>query len=111
MANGEVLEMMLEDMRCEKANIEKSLIDRAHYEFQWLRAQFEAEKAEIRRFHQLELKQTSHDRVSSRKEIEALNAQLRFSIRRIIDLSLSQNELKRVHELELKEKSDEIEGI
>ena len=44
-------------------------------------------------------------------EIEALNAQLRFCIRLINDLSLSQNELKRAHELKMNEKSDEIEGI
>ena len=61
-ANGEVLEMKLDDMRYEKAN----LIDRAHNEFKWLRAQFEAEKAEIRRFHQLQLKQRS-DEIEGKK--------------------------------------------
>ena len=49
--------MKLDDMRYEKAN----LIDRAHNEFKWLRAQFVAEKAEIRRFHQLQLKQRSDE--------------------------------------------------
>jgi hypothetical protein len=129
--------MKLNDMCCEKANLEKSLIDRAHNEFERLRAQLE-EKAEIRRFHEL----ANSDEIEGRTilyyfltikyfnyfilkdfkafraltkaewqtiEIEGLNAQLSFSISRITDLSLAQNELELAHELELKEKSDQIE--
>lgn len=59
---------------------------------------------------------------SKTSEIEALNAQLETSTRRINELNLAQNqltdvnsealtELSRSHELELKKKTDQIEGI
>ena len=43
-------------------------------------------------------------------EIEGLHAQVESSIRRISDLHLSLNQLKQIHELELNEKSDQVEG-
>lgn len=59
---------------------------------------------------------------SKTSEIEALNAQLESSTRRINELNLAQNqltdvnsealtELSKSHEIELKKKSDQIEGI
>ena len=59
---------------------------------------------------------------SKTSEIEALNVQLESSTRRINELNLAQNqltdvnsealtELSKSHELELKKKSDQIEGI
>jgi hypothetical protein len=59
---------------------------------------------------------------SKTSEIEALNVQLESSTRRINELNLVQNqltdvnsealtELSKSHELELKKKSDQIEGI
>lgn len=57
MANGEVLDMNLKDMCWERAK----LFDRAYNEFECLRAQFEAEKDQIIRSYELELKQKSDD--------------------------------------------------
>lgn len=88
---------LLERLDTEMANGEE-----LHNELVCLKVQFEAEKAELKAFAEAKW-MTS--------EIEALNAQLRFCISLITDLNLSQNELKRAHELELKEKSDKIEGI